>query len=495
MSKVFHFFRFILPITLLTLMFLTIKAQPAFACQTKDGFVTCNDPENIYQDTPSVSFTITAPRDNAYDLGRITYRAIVWKGSSDVPTPDNTCLNLFNPFISPASGSTRKQLIFSWQVKGNSCAVQLGKWHFRAWAGGTGMDNTPTEALIGTPNYLFEIEQPGGGALKITAENSTLGPTDTPQVNLFNARKDNWYEFWWDGSVTELAAQMQAPNDGNILKIDLVKNGVDWSQLGKKRLCVDVTPTKLSEPTYCRPGLDAIFDLKAVSPPITPSPSPGTSGSCIIQVLAAHLPKPAKSDTVSANVSNLSPGQIYRTEFISENQPPKTQTLTANQNGMIPLELKDHIDVGTYTVNIYDTTNNDPICTNTFTVTEKGSDITPNDKCPENGCTKVGEDSGCDVNGGRGPAIKTAIGCVHTSPTEFVKDVMTFVIGISGGLAFLLMILGAFQMLTSAGNPDTLRAGRERLTSAIIGLLIVIFATLLLQIIGLDILQIPGFKR
>lgn len=95
---------------------------------------------------------------------------------------------------------------------------------------------------------------------------------------------------------------------------------------------------------------------------------------------------------------------------------------------------------------------------------------------------------------GCGDGIATAIGCVHTSPVGFIKDFLKFIIGISGGLAFLMMILGAFQMLTSAGNPDTLAAGRDRLTSAIIGLLLVIFAVLLLQIIGVGILNIPGFK-
>lgn len=93
------------------------------------------------------------------------------------------------------------------------------------------------------------------------------------------------------------------------------------------------------------------------------------------------------------------------------------------------------------------------------------------------------------------PGIATAIGCIHTNPAEFVKDLMKFVVGISGGLAFLMMLLGAFQMLTSAGNPETLSAGRDRLTSAVIGLLFVIFAILLLQIIGVDILKIPGFGR
>lgn len=91
------------------------------------------------------------------------------------------------------------------------------------------------------------------------------------------------------------------------------------------------------------------------------------------------------------------------------------------------------------------------------------------------------------------PAIATAIGCIHTNPVEFTKDIMKFVLGIAGGLAFLMMLLGAFQILSSADNPDTLKAGRERLTSGVIGLLLVIFAILLLQIIGIGILRIPGF--
>lgn len=114
-------------------------------------------------------------------------------------------------------------------------------------------------------------------------------------------------------------------------------------------------------------------------------------------------------------------------------------------------------------------------------------------------CTDVGQ---CSLANGdpcndavRGPGFKTAIGCIHTNPPEFVKDFLTFVIGIGGGIAFLMMLLGSFQMLTSAGNPEALQAGRERLTSAIIGLLFVIFAVLLLQVIGVDILKLPGFGR
>lgn len=108
-------------------------------------------------------------------------------------------------------------------------------------------------------------------------------------------------------------------------------------------------------------------------------------------------------------------------------------------------------------------------------------------------CTSAGGQSCSDDP--NNPGFVTAIGCIHTNPAEFIKDLMKFIVGISGGLAFLMMLLGAFQMLTSAGNPETLNAGRERLTNAVIGLLFVIFAILLLQIIGVDILKIPGFGR
>ncbi|MBI3109583.1 hypothetical protein HYZ06_00940 [Candidatus Daviesbacteria bacterium] len=119
--------------------------------------------------------------------------------------------------------------------------------------------------------------------------------------------------------------------------------------------------------------------------------------------------------------------------------------------------------------------------------------ITQPKKCGDQGviCTSAVSLS-CDPSK---PSIKTAIGCIHTEPADLIADVLKFALGIGGGLAFLMMLLGAFQMLTSAGNPETLQAGRERLTSAIIGLLFVIFAVLLLQIIGFDILGIPGFGR
>lgn len=100
-----------------------------------------------------------------------------------------------------------------------------------------------------------------------------------------------------------------------------------------------------------------------------------------------------------------------------------------------------------------------------------------------------------DPSGSCGPnAISTQIGCVDASGVGgFVGSLMRLSTNIAGGIAFLLILFSGFQILTSAGNPERLNAGKELLSSAIAGLLLIIFAVFLLKVIGVDILCIPGF--
>lgn len=95
--------------------------------------------------------------------------------------------------------------------------------------------------------------------------------------------------------------------------------------------------------------------------------------------------------------------------------------------------------------------------------------------------------------GGKGGAW-TAIGCIETTHELFIKKFITFGAGLAGGIAFLLILFGGFQVMTSTGNPERLNAGKELVVSAIAGLLLVIFSIFLLKIIGYNILGIPGFK-
>lgn len=102
--------------------------------------------------------------------------------------------------------------------------------------------------------------------------------------------------------------------------------------------------------------------------------------------------------------------------------------------------------------------------------------------------------TGCDTPAGPKTGIETAIGCINVSgPEGFVSSILSLAIGIGGGIAFLLIIFGAFQILTSSGNPEKVKAGKELITSAIAGLLLIIFSVFILRLLGAEILEIPGF--
>ena len=90
-------------------------------------------------------------------------------------------------------------------------------------------------------------------------------------------------------------------------------------------------------------------------------------------------------------------------------------------------------------------------------------------------------------------AVDTAIGEISTEPTIFVKSIYSIVLGLSGGIALVLIIIAGYKFMASQGNPEAIKSATERLTSAVIGLLFIIFAFVILQIIGVDILRIPGF--
>lgn len=90
--------------------------------------------------------------------------------------------------------------------------------------------------------------------------------------------------------------------------------------------------------------------------------------------------------------------------------------------------------------------------------------------------------------------VWTAIGCIPTTPQGLFTKFFPIGIGMAGGIAFLLILFGGFQILTSAGNPEQLNEGRELVSSAVAGLLLIIFSVFLLRLIGYDILRIPGFS-
>ncbi len=114
--------------------------------------------------------------------------------------------------------------------------------------------------------------------------------------------------------------------------------------------------------------------------------------------------------------------------------------------------------------------------------------------------TPLPPEPACTHNtGGECPSVDTALGVINVGAggevgnEGIVTSIMGVLLSISGGLALLLIIYAGYKLLTSGGNPDTVKGARDLLTAAIVGLLFIILALVVLQVIGVDILHIPGW--
>lgn len=97
----------------------------------------------------------------------------------------------------------------------------------------------------------------------------------------------------------------------------------------------------------------------------------------------------------------------------------------------------------------------------------------------------------CTTNKGES-GINTALGCIPITISGLAEKVLPLLFGIAGGISFLLMVYGFIMVATSSGDEKKLVEARSRITSAITGLLVSIFAIFLFRLIFSNILKIPG---
>jgi len=90
-------------------------------------------------------------------------------------------------------------------------------------------------------------------------------------------------------------------------------------------------------------------------------------------------------------------------------------------------------------------------------------------------------------------SFDTGFGLLSTGTTGFVTSLFSIMLSISGGIALLLIIRAGYQLMTAQGKPEQLQQGRDQLIAAIVGLIFLIFSFVFLQLIGVDILHLPGF--
>lgn len=91
--------------------------------------------------------------------------------------------------------------------------------------------------------------------------------------------------------------------------------------------------------------------------------------------------------------------------------------------------------------------------------------------------------------------IQTQAGTGNTSMSisDLINNIYRYTIVISAMLAVIMITIGGFQYM-GGGSYTTKGAGKERMTNAIIGILIVISAVLILNIINPNIAKLELFK-
>lgn len=86
----------------------------------------------------------------------------------------------------------------------------------------------------------------------------------------------------------------------------------------------------------------------------------------------------------------------------------------------------------------------------------------------------------------------TGLGSISTGAGGFIKSLLAILLSASGMIALYLIIRSGYQLMSSRGNTEVINEARERLISAIIGLLFIIFSLLIFQVVTVDLFHIPG---
>ena len=83
--------------------------------------------------------------------------------------------------------------------------------------------------------------------------------------------------------------------------------------------------------------------------------------------------------------------------------------------------------------------------------------------------------------------------CVPQDPVGFVTKFYGVGLSVVSGVALLFLIYGGYLIMVSRGNPSQLNIGKSYIYYSLAGLLLAIFGFVFIQVVFVDILQIPGF--
>lgn len=118
--------------------------------------------------------------------------------------------------------------------------------------------------------------------------------------------------------------------------------------------------------------------------------------------------------------------------------------------------------------------------------------VSPEDKAACITCFGTGSTSG-QGDTAKPTGFWTAFGCIQTDTAGMITNFLRIGLAMAGGFVLLSILYGAFLLTTSSGDPKRVQEGQEMVSSAVMGLLFIIFSVIILRFIGVSILRIPGF--
>ena len=73
---------------------------------------------------------------------------------------------------------------------------------------------------------------------------------------------------------------------------------------------------------------------------------------------------------------------------------------------------------------------------------------------------------------------------IPTNVGGLIGNMLPYIFGAAGLALLVYLVLGGLQIMTSQGDPKAMQAAQAKITNAIIGFIIVIFAYVIVQIFG-----------
>jgi len=310
-------------------------------------------------------------------------------------------------------------------------------------------------------------------------------------ISLSNLQPNTSYTIHLDGPIGGDYKETKNSNDSGSLSLTFnsSKHKYGFQRMptevgkGKRRLYIDQVG-----PAYCFIG-DYHIRRVATLP-----------DSCDLSVTPACIDRNTPGALISKNVI------LNNTAFngtglllINKGVVPITGTTISIANGSFSYDL-GVLTPNTYTIELKNFMTGALICSEVLTVKEacqsgdqsitgEGLTIRPQE-CTTNIVSKPGDYESDPI---KAPGIKTALGCIPYELVPLIAWIFGLAVSVGGGIAFLIMGIGAFLFITSQGNPEQIQKAKEMMVSAGTGLLFIIFSVFLLRLIGVDILRIPGF--